>query len=114
MSRVSKPNKYMNTPKHDPSITNPSKVKRTYRMGVGNYFDAECISEWLAIKYGMTYAQYKRRPQEERAKFQKEYTKDTGLHPGEQRPKEEPYNECMQVLYECGVPFGPLGEPIGI
>ena len=60
MSRVRKPNKYVNSTKYDSSITNISKKTRIHFDGE-DYHNAKTLSQWLFLKYDMTYKTFKNR-----------------------------------------------------
>lgn len=75
MSRVHKPNKYMNTSKYEQSITNFKKVKRIHFDGE-DYHKATSLTAWLFMKYDLSYKAYRRKSKEVRDSYRKEYIED--------------------------------------
>lgn len=78
MSRVQKPkHKYMNTNSYPPSVTNPSKMIRIKGENA-DYTKACSLTDWLFLKYDMTYKTYRNKSKNSRDKLRLEYMQDTG------------------------------------
>lgn len=58
MSKVIKPNKFVNTVSYDSSITNPSKMIQIH-CEPEDYYKARKLSHWLFVKYDMSYKTYR-------------------------------------------------------
>lgn len=112
MSRVIKPgNKFMNSNKYDPSITQTPKMVRIHAENE-DFHKASSLSSWLFKKYDMSYKTYRNKSKARRDELRKEYAADTGA---DIRPREEIEREdLMRILAEIGVPFSPDGTPLGI
>lgn len=81
MSRVQKPkNKFMNTPRHDASVTGPSKVVRIHTADE-DYHRAVSLTGWLFMKYDMSYKAFRRKSRARREALRLEYAADTGADP---------------------------------
>ena len=78
MSRVRKPNKYVNSTKYDSSITNISKKTRIHFDGE-NYHNAKTLSQWLFLKYDMTYKTFKNKSKNRKDELREEFKADTGI-----------------------------------
>ena len=78
MSRVRKPgNKWMNTNKYSPSVTNPTPLKRSKGDHV-DYTKAKTLTSWLFLKYDMSYKTYSHKSQSRREELRQEFMRDTG------------------------------------
>lgn len=77
MSRVHKGQKWCNMPKHDASVTNPSKMIRIHSENE-DYHKASSLSSWLFMKYDMSYKTYRNKSKARRDELRKEYEEDTG------------------------------------
>lgn len=75
MSRVKKPNKFLNLPKRD-SSHNCSKVVRIH-SDKEDYTKATTLSSWLFLKYNMSYASFSRKSKTRKDALRKEYQTDT-------------------------------------
>lgn len=116
MSRVHSDQKFVNMPKHDSSVTGPSKMVRIHCEGE-DYHKAETLSSWLFMKYDMSYKTYSRKSKNRRAELRKEYMQDTSNRdPKNIALPNDDFDEAdaMALLAEIGVPFSPDGTPIGI
>ena len=113
ISRVRKPgNKFVN----GQSNKQPSKVVRVHAENE-DYHNAQTLSAWLFQKYDMSYKSYRRKPKHRRDELREEFEEDTGifLDDYDYAPsRDDTYDECMELLYEMGVPFAPDGTPLGI
>lgn len=79
MSRVQKPkNKFVNTPKYDNSVTGPSKTVRIHFEGE-DYHKARTLTQWLFVKYDMSYKTYKNKSKNRKEELRKEFETDTGV-----------------------------------
>lgn len=78
MSRVKTGQKFVNMPHYDQKVYNPSKVKRLHRDGE-DYHKADTLSQWLFIKYDMSYKSYRNKKKNTRARLKAEYISDTEL-----------------------------------
>ena len=77
MSRVMKPgNKFMNTTKYPPRVTNPSKVKRIKGENP-NPSKAKSLTDWLFLKYDMSYKTYRNKSKKRRDELRQEYESET-------------------------------------
>lgn len=78
MSRVIKPgNKFMNENRYDASITGISKMVRLHREGE-DYHKAVTLSQWLFVKYDMSYKTFRNKSKKRRDELRLEYGMDTG------------------------------------
>lgn len=156
MSRVRKPNnKYMNTNKYSSSVTAPSKM--THIKGPdADYTKASFLTDWLYLKYDMSYKTYRNKSRNRRLELKGEFLLDTTwsfekycekygktieeikkeseiiqcawheeyetwlseeldkYYLDNKSQAEKDYDEAMQTLADCGVPFAPDGTPLGI
>ena len=78
MSRVRKPNKFMNTTKYNSSIVGPSKKVRIH-CDNEDYHKASTLSHWLFIKYDMSYKTYRNKSKNRRNELRDEFEVDTGI-----------------------------------
>ncbi len=76
MSRVMKPNKFVNSCRYDSSITNPSKVTRIKGKNP-DYSKARSLTDWLFLKYDMSYKSYRNKSKGRRDQLRSEYAFDT-------------------------------------
>ena len=112
MSRVKKPgNKFVNTTKHDHTVTDASPVKRK-KEDKTDYTKAGTLSSSLFLKYNMSYNAYRRKSKDRRDELRQEYMEDTGKEYFTKQEQQEA--EAYDLLAEIGVPFSPTGEPLGI
>lgn len=112
MSRVRKPgNTFMNTTKYSHDVTDIPPMKR-YKEKNADYTKAETLSSWLFLKYDMTYKTYRNKSKNRRNELRQEYMDDTGRQCFTKREMQEA--EAYALLAEIGVPFDPVGEPLGI
>jgi hypothetical protein len=77
MSRVRKPNKFLNTAKYDSSVTGPSKMVRIHSENE-DYHKASTLSSWLFMKYDMSYKTYSNKSKKRKDELRAEYVADTG------------------------------------
>lgn len=92
MSRVKKPkNKFMNSPKYDPEIYQPSKVIRI-KGTVSHPENAHTLSDWLFSKYGFSYKAYRNKSKKRREELRKEFEQDTG-------------RKLQNHVMDCWIPF---------
>ena len=120
MSRVKKPNKFINTTKYDSSLTGPSKKVRIHCEGE-DYHKAKTLSHWLFVKYNMSYKTYRSKSKNRRHELRKEFEADTGICLNQSHSSNRNYDydyeydsEYMSVIADMGVPFSPDGTPLGI
>ena len=111
MSRVRHDQKWCNMPKHDSSVTGPSKMVRIHTENE-DYHKASSLSSWLFIKYDMSYKTYRNKSKARRDELRDEYVKDTGNDIRSRQQRE--YDDAMELLASIGVPFSPDGTPLGI
>jgi len=109
MSRVHTGQKWVNTAKYPPQITNASKVTRI-KGAHADPTKASSLSDWLFLKYDMTYKQYRNKSKSRRDALRAEYMRDTENF----TKREQEEADAYALLAEIGVPFDPMGEPIGI
>lgn len=91
-------------------------IIRTGKAPNEDYCESETLTEWLRLKYNMSYKSYRREPKSEREMYRIEYMLDTGRDLPDMTSREAnavAYDDAMQTLMDCGVPFA-YGEPIGI
>lgn len=112
MSRVRKPNRFMNTAKYDSSVTGPSKMIRVHCDGE-DYHKATTLSQWLFVKYDMNYKTYRNKSKNRRNELREEFELDTGIDFNKTETDYE-YENAMMLLTDIGVPFSPDGTPLGI
>ncbi len=77
MSRVKKPNKYVNTSTHPSGVLNSGKTKKTFGKNA-DYHKAKTLSDWLLIKYSIPYKTYRNKSKKRRKELRIEYAIDTG------------------------------------
>ena len=77
MSRVSKPDKFMNTNKYPASVTNTGKLERS-KAEYTDYTKANTLTSWLFLKYDMSYKTYRNKSKVRRDGLRQEYIEDTG------------------------------------
>ena len=96
MSRVIKPgNRFMNTSHYDSSVYGPSKKVRIHFEGE-DYHRAKRLSQWLFIKYDMTYKSFRNKSLSRRNALRKEYESDTGLNSTANQSKEEVQSSWLE------------------
>ena len=78
MSRVRKPNKFVNTPHYDNSVYGPSKKVRIHHSDE-DYHKAVTLSQWLFTKYDMSYKTYRNKSKSRRSELKAEFVSDTGI-----------------------------------
>ncbi len=76
MSRVKPRNKFMNTNKYPPSVTGPSKMVRIHHEAE-DYHKASTLSQWLFVKYDMSYKTYRNKSKARRDELKQEFFQDT-------------------------------------
>lgn len=77
MSRVIKPkNKFMNENHYDNSVYGPSKKVRIHHEGE-DYHKAATLSQWLFVKYDISYKTFRNKSKAKRDELRKEYEEDT-------------------------------------
>lgn len=111
MSRVKTRQKFMNTNKYDSSITGPSKLTRIH-FDVEDYHKAKTLTDWLFVKYDMSYKTYRKKSKNRKNELRDEFEKDTGITI--KSPEEIEREDAMGLLRSCGVPFSPFDDPLGI
>ncbi|MBE5917127.1 MAG: hypothetical protein E7273_09850 [Pseudobutyrivibrio ruminis] len=77
MSRVIKPNKYVNSCKYSSEVTNISKMTRLKTEYV-NPAKATTLSSWLFLKYDMSYKTFARKSKAKKDELRQEYVNETG------------------------------------
>lgn len=92
MSRVHPGEKHMNTPKHDSSVTGPTKVIRTKGENA-DYTKAKSMASWLFLKYDITYATYRRKSKNRREALRQEYMSDTGQEYIGPKPRDDYFDD---------------------
>lgn len=111
MSRVHNGQKWMNTTKYPSEITNATKI--VHMKGEHpDYTKASSLTDWLFLKYDMTYKQYRNKSKSRRDSLRAEFMEDTGRKHFTRKEQEEA--DLYALLAEIGVPFDPMGEPLGI
>ena len=60
MSRVRKPGKFVNENHYDSSVYGPSKMVRKMHCENEDYHKSSTLSQWLFVKYDMSYKTYAR------------------------------------------------------
>lgn len=92
-----------------------SKVKR-FIEGPGDYTKTRTLTDWLFVKYGISYKTYRNKSPNRRNELRKEFEEDTGCKVDGR--KENTYYDRPEDLYallaEVGVPFDEDDEPLGI
>lgn len=78
MSRVKPGNKFMNTPHYDSSVYGPSKKVRIHCEGE-DYHKTKTLSQWLFVKYDMSYKTFRNKSKNRRNELRKEFEADTGV-----------------------------------
>lgn len=101
----------MNENRYPASVTNLSKMVRLKGENA-DYTKASSLTDWLFLKYDMSYKAYRNKSRNRRDELRVEYMEDTGREYFTKREQEEA--EAYALLAEIGVPFDPMGEPLGI
>lgn len=86
--------------------------KRTKRDKTSK--EASSLTEWLFLKYGMTYKQYRNKSKTRREELRDECTRDTGIEYFSDQERQQAEEDMYALLADIGVPFGPMGDPLGI
>jgi hypothetical protein len=95
ISRVMKPgNKFMNTTKYPPRVTNPSKVKRIKGENP-NPSKAKSLTDWLFLKYDMSYNTYRNKSKKRRDELRQEYESETGNKITLRNNKDDDYDDML-------------------
>ena len=77
MSRIRKQgNRFMNTNKYPLTVTGTSKMVRIHLDGE-DYHYASTLSQWLSIKYDMSYKTYRNKSKTRRDELKREFFHDT-------------------------------------
>lgn len=77
MSKDRKPNnKYMNTNEYSSSVTAPSKMTRI-KGPDADYTKASSLTDWLFLKYDMSYKTYRNKSRNRRLELKEEFLLDT-------------------------------------
>lgn len=84
MSRVRSDEKWVNTPKYDASVYQPSKMIRIHGENE-DYHKCRKFSHWLFVKYDMSYKAYRRKSKARRDELRDEFRADTGVIPKSER-----------------------------
>ena len=77
MSRVHIGQKWVNTCKYPPEVTNTPKMRRI-RTELSDFHKASTLSSWLFLKYDITYKQFRNKSKKRRDEIREEYERDTG------------------------------------
>jgi len=67
----------MNTNTYPPHITNPSKLVRR-KTEHSDYTKARNLTDWLFLKYDMSYKSFRNKSKKRRDEMRLEYEQDTG------------------------------------
>lgn len=76
--------------------------------------EASSLTEWLSLKYGITYNQYRNKSQNRREQLRDECARDTGIEYFSGQERKQAREDMYELLSDIGVPFDPMGEPLGI
>lgn len=79
MSRVRSNQKWMNTSHYDKHIYEISKKVRIHSENE-DYQKARTLSQWLFVKYDMSYKTYKNKSKNRKQELRNEFANDTGIH----------------------------------
>lgn len=117
MSRVKKPGgKFMNTNTYSSKITDPGEIVWIK----GEHPDpakAKSLTDWLFLKYGISYKAFQRKSKERKDELRAEYTEETGNVVGGNRntPRYDPeeWERWREQLMDMGLPFNEFGDPVG-
>ncbi len=77
MSRVHKPNKWLNMPRHSPEFYNMSPTER-YKGAEVHPEKASSLSSWLFLKYDMSYKTFSRKSKARKDALRREFEEETG------------------------------------
>ena len=124
MSRVFKDQKHVNMPKRDGATTGPSKIEKSFGPNA-DFTKVKSLSDWLHLKYGMSYKQFRGKTKNRKDALRAEYFEDTGRVPGqtnktncydwdEDDDGEWTYEDAVEHLASIGVPISEDGTPLGI
>ena len=89
MSRVRKPGKFVNENHYDSSVYGPSKMVRIHCENE-DYHKSSTLSQWLFVKYDMSYKTYARKSKNRKDELRAEFEADTGA--------ESPLNTAIASL----------------
>ncbi len=145
----------MNVSSKNISVAGYSKMSRIISPDT-NYTKASSLTDWLFLKYDMSYKTYRHKSRYRRFELKEEFLLDTTLsfenycekygktiedieaeseilqrawheeyetwlnqelckyYLDNRTQAEKDYDEAMQTLADCGVPFAPDGTPLGI
>ena len=97
------------------------KNKKNTYQSKPKYCYANTFSEWLKMKYNISYKTFRKKSKKRREELKMECENEcNAIHfeTKEEREarleREEEYENAMQILYDCGVPFDDDGDPLGI
>lgn len=76
MSRVKKPNKYLNLPKHSSEELQTGKMVHIFG-DKADYRRVHTLRDWLSLKYNMSYETFKGKEKSRKDILRKEYAEDT-------------------------------------
>ena len=79
-----------------------------------SYKKASSLREWLFLKYGITYKQYRNKSKSRREDLREECMRDTGILYFTDQERKQEEADMYELLSEIGVPFDPIGFPLGI
>ena len=83
-------------------------------MSNKSYKNAPSLTEWLLLKYGITYKQYRHKSKTRREALKEECMRDTGIEYFTEAERRQSREDVYELLASIGVPFDPMGFPIGI
>lgn len=121
MSRVFKDQKHVNMPKRDRLTTGSSKVEKSFGPNA-DYTKVKTLSDWLYLKYGMSYKSFTRKAKNRKDTLRAEYAEDTGRVPGHSNESanrnwddnEWTHEDVLDHFANIGVPISEDGTPLGI
>lgn len=122
MSRVRKPEKFMNSTKYDSSVTNAPKMVRIHSENE-DYHKCKTLAHWLFVKYDISYGTFRNKSKKRRDELREEFKQDTGIdilakHEARRSSYVDDFDDDDDYWYgylaDIGVPMTPMGVPLGI
>lgn len=92
MSRVRKPGKFVNENHYDSSVYGPSKMVRIHCENE-DYHKSSTLSQWLFVKYDMSYKTYARKSKNRKDELRAEFESDIGINLLEKEAKKRRQND---------------------
>ena len=83
-------------------------------MNNKSYKNAPSPTEWLLLKYGITYKQYRHKSKTRREALKEECMRDTGIEYFTEAERRQSREDVYELLASIGVPLNPMEFPLDI